>query len=381
VKTQPTPEVVLASSGKLKWVPSAQFPYVPAFAPSTQELYFKTLPDGTLQPIIQLKDKAHMDYDKHGTTTSFGPTPKDLDLSQAAVTMDKISKGVKRLNDATKELNELPDDQDATPELTTFVNPVKYLETSEAAAWFTGAVQRMTAIDGKIPDVYRIYAAIAEPIISMTDESDIVENFRSSNTYIELREKMNASINTVSPALWAHANKKATETINRVLKQNTSLSLTIESFVVDIQETVDYLGTKYGTTIQSAFLKHQKQVIGAMFENMGNAAAEMESSILDGLVFAEDARPKITFVASQYSLTYLNCVSYELDIELQPGISSAVLSDSTPAIHALISGLFKDVEERGGNFLRHLIRTNDGRILEAARGYVGADFLMVTLVN
>lgn len=374
---------VPASDGTIKWRPSSKWPYLPAYTPSTHALYFKQQPDGAVEPIVLPKDPAAMDYDRHATVTSFGPVPKGLDLSHAKETMTNIDRGIKQLNGATEQL---ADDAPITPEITTFIKKDMVLDTCETSAWFTGALERMQAPDGKIPSVYRIYASIGDPLVSDKDETAWVNNFGNSNTFIELREKMNAAISEVSPELWGTANLKATATINRVVAQNLSIpDLTIDSFVADIEDLITHLGNKFGDQIQSAFLKHQRQLINAMFQNFDTAADDMAAQFLEGRTYAEGVEPKITFMASNYSLTYLNCMSHELDITVERSTAVAVTQIYSPVMNELLDGLFKDADSRGDTILRHLIRTNDGRILEATRGYIamarGSDFYLLTLIK
>jgi hypothetical protein len=374
------PTEVLASSGLIKWKPSARWPYLPAYTPSKQELYFTIQADGTVEPIIKERNDAVMDYDKHATVASFGPVPKNLDLSGAQATMANIEQGIKQLNGATERAAE--ESATDTPEITTFVNRQVLLDTCENSAWFRGAMLRLTAPKDEVPAVYRTYALIADPVISLKDESDVIQNFSKSSTFIELREKLTAAIPEVSTELWSTANMKATTAINRVIAQNMSIpDLTIDSFVVDIQELIEHLGNKFGDNIQQAFLKHQRTLINSMFQSFEDATEDMSVNLFEGLNFPDGVEPKITFIASKYSLTYLNCISHELDIALTQGIAVGVMKALSPVMNELLVGLFKDAEEHGDLFYRHLLRTNDGRILEATRGYIGDDFYLLTLVK
>lgn len=376
-----TPVEVLASSGEIKWKPSAQWPYIPAYVPSSQDLFFTRHPDGSVEPIVKQKEAASMDYDRHATQTSFGPVPKGFDLSNAQKTMSDIEQGIKQLNGATEQLAA---NKPVTPEITTFVKKQTILDTCESSVWLTGAIERMMAPDGKIPSVYRVYASIADPLISQKDETESINNFGKSSTFIELREKLNAAIPEISAELWGTANLKITSAINRVLSQNLSIpDLTIDSFVADIEDLINHLGNKFGDVIQSAFLKNQRQLINAMFQDFGAAAEDLANNFLDDRKFADGVQPKITFLASNYSMTFLNCVAHELDIGLAQGVAVAVTKELAPIVNELLVGLFKDADARGDTFLRHLIRTNDGRILEASRGYIKitGDFYLLTLIK
>lgn len=142
------------------------------------------------------------------------------------------------------------------------------------------------------------------------------------------------------------------------------------------------LARDYGQAIQDAFLKYQKQNIAAEFKVLdAECSADMTSVFLDGKIYPEGSTPKITYLASDYSLTYLNCVSHELELELAPQIGAAITKALTPIMFKLIEGLFHDIDLKNNNFARHLIRTNDGRIMETCRGNVGESFYILTLIK
>lgn len=372
------PEEVPATSGKIKWRPSPSYPYFPAYNPEKAELFFKKEADGTVVPILKERNVAVMDYDRHGT--SFGPVPRMLELNDTARTLALIEQGVKELNKAVGEA--ATDGEEAEKKLTTYVKREFIAETCISAAWFNGSLERLTTPDGKMPDVFRVYARITDPIIGEKDESDAVKNFGSSKTYIELREKLDASVNEISPKLWATANGKMTRLVNRVIRQNLSIpGLEIESFVADIQDLIDILGNKYGDVVQNSFLKHARENIASAFQLLYEDIAKgMTQDFLADRQFPNDAVPQFTYLASDYSLTYLNCWSYELGVQLADGIASAITPTALPLLHELLDGLFKDVDANPAQFERHLITTNDGRVLEATRGYIGQDFYLLTLL-
>lgn len=368
-----------ASEGKVKWRPSIQYPYLPAYAPSTQEMFFKYQPDGSVEFIVRLKDKNAMDYARH-STKCFGPIPKTFDITNASETMLNIEKGIQEMN---KVVNEVDEDGKPVAEVKPFVYNGTFLDTCETSAWLIGARQRLIdSKDGELPMIYRFHSFIADPIISLVDEIDAVKNFANSSTFIELREKINVAVKDASPELWGTANRRMTDTINRVLKQNLSLpGVTIDSYIDDISDLIEYIGNKFGDTIQKEFLEHQAELIQGTFQNLGSNAEDLTTAFLEDHDFPEGVEPKITYIASHYSMTYLNCVSYELDLELAKDTASAVLPTLHPMLHQLIDSLFTDIDKKSDKYLRHLIRTNDGRVLEVTRGYIGKDFYLITLLK
>lgn len=378
------------ASGLIKWQPSNRFPYIPASAPTVGEIWLRKhpptreYPNGLVEPFLKEKD-SNMDFDKHATGHVFGPVPRSLDISSAAATMSKIDQGVRKINNTVA----MTETEKAAPEVTTLVNQAVMLETSLESAWLAGALKRLTSPTGELPDVYRAYAKIAQPIITGVDMTDVIKNFGQSKTYIELREKLQASIDEKTiPALWGEINHKLTVLVNRILQQKLALTgsdgqaITIDSYIADIEDLIQFLGKEFGQNVQQAFLKNQKDEIHSVFLTLDekNASVVTDNYLAD-MIFSEGNKPVITYVASDYSLTYLNCLSYELDIDLAKGLGTLITEAVTPVANAMLSGLFDDINERGNSFERHLITTNDGRILEAARGYLGDKNFLLTLVK
>ena len=78
----------------------------------------------------------------------------------------------------------------------------------------------------------------------------MVTYYGASKSFIELREKLDNTVNEVSGELWSIANRKMTKLVNRILKQNLSIStLSIDSFVHDNQDLLTTLLEKQGQLI------------------------------------------------------------------------------------------------------------------------------------
>jgi hypothetical protein len=364
-----------AASGKIKWKPSVKYPYFPASTPSLGELWLRKHPDGSVEPFFKERDQS-MDYDRHAIGGVFGMAPRQLDLSHAADTMQRIEDGIKQVNKAAVA----PQEEKSKPEIITYVKPEATIVTDEVSALLNGALARLAVPGGRIPDVYRVHAIIADPIVTMHDETDAVKNFGASKSYIELREKLNSALNEISPELWGAVNTKMTTLVNRILKMNLGLvNVSIDSFVTDIEDLLNYLGKK-GNLYRESFEKHAREVIYAAFQTLLNDhSSGFTEGFIDGLEFADGGKPQLTYVASNYSLTYLNALSYELDIELSKDTASVVTKALSPIMNEMLEGLFTSTE--GSCFERYLIITNDGRQLEATKGYLNESAYLLTLVK
>jgi hypothetical protein len=371
------------ASGKIKWKPSATQPYLPACAPSAGEIWLRKYPDGRVEAF--LKEKEEVDYTKHVIGQIFGPAPRSLDLSHRAETMAKIEEGIRKINGVVA----LPESERHTPEVTTLVAPTMLLETTLEAAWIVGGLNRLTAPSELVPDVYRAHARIATPVITKVDESELVAGLAASKTYLSLRDKLSAAVaEGATPGLWSLIETKMTALVNRILQQKLALpnasgeALSIDSFLNDVEDLVSYLGKEYGQNVQQAFLKNQRKEIQSAFASLSEDSAKNLTTIfMAGLKFDETSKPIITYVSSDFSLTYLDCMSYELDVDLAKNLGTLVTATLSPVLHTMLEGLFSEVEESGVDYERHLIMTNDGRVLEAACGYLGEKAYLLTLVK
>lgn len=377
---QQVAQEVPAAGNLSMWRPSQKYPYLPAYNPAKQVLYFLDEGAGVIQPILKPKD-SQVDYDRHATNATFGPVPATVNLSDPAAVLGRIDDGVKQLKaeQAAPRQTQGPEfkNRDA------LIKTGTICETSEAMAIFQGSVS--LAMVQKVPDIYRACARVAEPVVSKVDESSLVEDYAKSTSFNQLRDKLNATAASATPAMWHAANNKATALINRLLKQNLSLpDWAIGSFVLDYAELVALLRQTYGDAIPAALEKHQADNIKANFQLMyADTAKTMTDTFLEDYKPPEGKEaPQITYLSSDLSLTYLNCLAHELDIELNSAtLGAAVSQENTPELYALLEDLFKYVEANGGDFDRHLIITNDTRILEASQGYLGDGVYILTLIK
>lgn len=378
---------VLATESIVQWAPSITQPYIPAYNPIIQELYYRLGSQGEVTHAI-IKERAMpvMEYERHKLATVFGQPPASMDFSNNVEVSVNLLSGVKNVNTATKAIDDEKVNGDS-PEVTPFIRHSIICEASLEAAWFSGEIDRMEAVDGQLPYAYRAYARVATPTISTTDETEFVLGFGATKTFIELRDKLNGCVTDVSSELWNNANRKMTAVVNRVLMQNMSIpELSIDSFVHDIQDLIEYLNTKFGQRIQNAFLKNQKQYISSVFQIMHDSIADgMTKGYLDGITFKGGVEPKITYMSSDYCLTFLNCNSFELELELSKNTSAAIYKYVSPAMYELLEGMFKQSECPVTECPRYLIRTNDGRVMEATVGAIAAQnegkFYLLTLIE
>lgn len=393
IQPAPQPTSQLIPAAQVRFRPTKDNPYVPAYNPLEFELFFEPQPDGGMKPKLQPRSEK-LDYERHAVSTTFGPRARELDTSKQAQVLERIQKGVESINAPQEqpETGEVADDEVTLP-FYAMTRENLLLDSSETLVWLTAGLERMgQRVDERIPDIYRVWAKVAEPIVGLQDETPFVRNFASCESFLDLRDKLNAAVNRISSGLWGAAEMRMTRAVNRMLKQNLSIpKLSIDSFTADIEDLLKLLENRYGELITGAIKKHEAEVIRQVFGCLCDAEAEaLSESHIDPKDYPEDAQPRVTYLSSAQSFTLLNCRAHELNIELAADVGAFVHPRATPVMHALLKGLFDAAHEvelaasKQGmecEFHRHLIRTADGRILEATRGFLSDDHFLLTLVE
>jgi len=386
---------VLIPYKDLKYSGSLTFPYFPAFHPSQHDLFYQVEPNGSTIPKFKERTTA-VDYDKHAlTNTVFGTAPKKLDMVNHLEMLSRVQKGVRVMRDETAKPGEIETPMGASglerDPGTTYVMDKWISASSLDSAWVQGQIERVkwNLSAKELPGVFRVYAEVLIPTVSELDESELVKTLNGAKSFLELAQLINQNLNTMSPSLYGIVNRRMTQTLNRILAQNISLpNVSITSFVEDIGDLLNYVEEKFGAVVKDAVVRHQREhIASALAVAPDDLAKSMTETLMDRFEFEEGKAPKVTFVSSSYSLTYLNVISHALDLELNDQGASAVLKQMTPMFYDMLTTLFEEVEKQPDfvNFDRHLIMTLDGRILEATKGYMGEaagqKFYLLTLVE
>jgi hypothetical protein len=361
----------------LKWKRSDHQPYHPSYNPVTHQLFYQRLADGTVNAVV--KQRANiMDYDRHKTRSVFGPIPPSMDLSTTDQVMQNLSKG---LQEITEE--KTARDAEETPAFKTRVREAWYADTSIASCWLKGAIEwAKSTEDGKRPDIYRQYGQVVDATISIEDENHYVESFRDAGTFMELKTLLDEAYGEVSTSLWYKANERITEMVNRVLTFNLALTdVSIDSFVNDFDELVQYLRDEHGDVVLKAFVRNQRRLIVGIFETMLTEVWQQLSDDLIDDVLIDNVKPKLTFLTSNVSFTYLNCLAHELSIEFAPGETAVLMKSATPVFYQVVKDIIEEAQTFPTTVDRQLIQTLDGKILEVDVGFIGEDMYVVRLLK
>ncbi|WP_144106755.1 hypothetical protein [Paraburkholderia sp. BCC1886] len=366
-----------AQTTKLKWTPSEHQPYHPSYNPVTHQLFYQRLASGQVNAFVTQR-KDIMDYDRHKTSSAFGPMAPSLDLTNTDQIMKNLNRGVVEIEqERVQRTEELP------AKLTTRVREAWYADVSVAGCWLKGAVEWANSTENGVkPEIFRLYAQVTEAAVGLEDESAFVDNFRDAETFLELKEALNNAFGDVSPALWYRANKRATDMVNRVLALNMSVTeVSIDSFTHDIEDLLAYLNDSMGELIFKAFVQNQRTLIRGIFETVSEDTHNALTELILGEAEIEGKKPKLTFLVSNVSFTYLNCLSHQLSIEFAKDIPAVLLKSQTPVLYQVIKDAVEEAQSFSATVDRVLIQTLDGKILEADVGFLGDELFVIRLLK
>jgi hypothetical protein len=371
-------------STKLKWRPSMKQPYSLAYNPRTQLMYLKKEADGTVTQLVKERTENSMDHEKHRLPTTFGAVPKHVDTNKSAESLKRVQAGVKELTTIVGD-GEAGEEPPKKP-LVQVIEEAWVLDTSESLAWLQGTLKCMSTMrDATLPDVFRIRAQVAEPFVAAVDETGAIESFAQAKSYSELREMMLSVEGSMTVPLFRAVNEKMTAVINRQLSQCLSIpDIRISSFIEDAEAVAPTIEKFYGETFSNAFLGNQVKNIKAAFAKFVNEEDEvlLTDALLMDREYSKDKGPKITYLVSNFTLTYLNVNAVELELELDPQDKIAsMITTEMPELYELARSIIEATNGVDDNFHRHLIRTVDDHILEVTNGLIGQDVYLIRKIK
>jgi len=371
-----------ASISKYKWRPTDQQRYIPAYAPSKSELYYKINP----QTNVVIALTRPMDFDQHNVPNAARVISKSFSDKAPIQTQQLDYRQVNDiLEDANEQVSKDSRDHKAIEELTDFGSmktsvhrDVSLTTFSEQDVWHVAALKR--AHNKVIPKLFRTYAVIRSPIVGLVDENEFIESLGNQKTYSDLKNKLiEGSENGISPEVVSTVNRYITKVINNILKMEIGVNTSIDSFVTDYDELIVALRKKYGDIVVNAFADGAFDAIDAAFLSINdNGNSDV---IMEGFSFDPENQPKLTFINRIISVTLIDLLAVELDIELSETTPFQLRSSEHPHLYKLARDLFADVRADGYSVESNLVRTKDGVILRLTKGYFGNDSYQLTIVT
>jgi hypothetical protein len=358
------------------WRPNAVQPYLPAYNPSTHLMFHQIFPDGAVGIVVKELTQAMMDWKQHNMGSVFGPAAKVQKMG--AKDMDEVWADVKALNHADM-VSDVPAVEGAAEVVPVWIDTAWKISTSMEAAILNVRLSHQTACmkEGKDLLAFESYGSVLQIVPGKEDHTAQLVRLGSVETYVGLAEKLKALKGDIPDNLWYLIDQTMTETINRLLRKNLSLALEIERFSDDIGPLFSHVEKK-GSAIFQAFNANQESTIRTALATIPEDQRKMmDEQLLAGIT----DQVSLTYLTQETSFTVLDCMSHDLEVELQDGLAVAVLDSMVPEIYALVHGIFDRADNVEAEFARHLILTNDLKVIEVTRGHVGKDFYLMSVVN
>src|SRR5439155_11693221 len=118
---------------------------------------------------------------------------------------------------------------------------------------------------------------------------------------------------------------------------------------------------------------HQERELRKLMNFDGDAEVYVMTQVPEG---NHHLRPFV--FAMPTKMISLNEVGYNLDLDMLPGVSSAILPESNPFFHDLVQEL---LTKSGESFGRFYVQTADLRVLEASRSFMNEKAILMRLVK
>ncbi|MBB5409172.1 hypothetical protein HDG34_003113 [Paraburkholderia sp. HC6.4b] len=353
----------------LVWFPFRDQLYHPIYDPDAHQLFYQKLAGGDVLAVLRNRGD-DMDYDRHRTKSVFGPIPPALDLDDRERVADRLQQGLKEIRQERQAREE-----EAVPEVCTRVKEAVIEESSLEAVWLQAAIEwQASAESGDRPGIFRVYGDVYDIAVGDEDESDFVESLRTAGTFRNLRRTLDDQYGVVSESLWHKANDRATRLVNRVLALNLGLRETsIDSFTEDLEALLQMLRQSHGAAMVEALERHQRTLIAAIYrETPGDNQAFITDGLCDSWPEGLD-RPKLTFMSSWSSLTFVNCTSHELAVEWASDTAALVTRHAVPVFYQIVRDIVEEARVVGHNLEHYLLQTTDGKIIEIGTAFLADD--------
>lgn len=372
--------IVKASESDYVWKPSEQQRYFPAYAPSKSELYLKINP----QTGVVIAMPRPMDYDEHSIPNLARVTASSFDdkrefqqnLLDPRLVNDQLEDANERVAQDSKNHKVIQELTETGAQQTTVHRSLDLVAHTEDSVWHKAAILRARVKDA--PKIFRTYAVVSAPIVGAEDQTfiDVISN---KKTYAEVRQVILDNAESVHPEVLAMVNRYMTRVINDVLKCELSLKgWKMDSFVTDYPELEEKLRAIKGDVIANAFADGAYDTIEAAFQEVNE---ETKSALTAGLLGDTDDEVAVTFITHIQSLTLIDLLAVELDIQLSNEFPSQLRSSEHPHLYKLVKDLYQDERVDGYSVYQNLIRTKDGVILKLTRGLLGNESYQLTIVE
>jgi len=274
----------------------------------------------------------------------------------------------------------------------------QYVDTTWAVDAFLDDVIFRTKLDCRLHQaikgrcsVYRSFATIAKPIVTSENYDNVFKELMDVRKLVDIGKKLKSigtACNRVSieadvsgredMALYCHEiDVWLTELMNHFLMYNLSLGkVSIESFSDDIEELRTYLHDNFNVNYINAYDRFEDELLNT---RKSSPLDDSAAAILRDSFGVKEEGVTASFIPINYSLTYVDLMSQELNVHLESDEALLIQSQQTPMLYELADSLFNQMDAWPYRTSRNLIITRDDKIYRLHKGYLGINSYLISL--
>lgn len=246
--------------------------------------------------------------------------------------------------------------------------------------------------------VFRCFAVLTKPYATPLDFNELIfkeAGVTKFKTFLEVKELIidinrkarvlaqeEGSISQSLIAFGVELNRRMTKMLNAFLKYNLSLeSVELDDFIEDIADLRDYLKKSFSSAYAEALDRYEYDTVPELFKTqLQGFETEQRMNLVEiGKDGEVDGADNVTFLSAAYSLTYLDALSSELNLNV--GKEGLLIKESiSPVLFNAAKSLFCKKEWLGIIPTEHLLITSDNVIYQLRKGYMGHESYLISLV-
>jgi hypothetical protein len=246
--------------------------------------------------------------------------------------------------------------------------------------------KRHQASSGKC-GVYRIFATIISPVVTNESYDHVFYDVMKSRRFADIAKKLKVMAARCNSAdketdvldlvmYMNHINGYLTSMVNRFLRNNLSLRVSIDSFVSDIEDLRMYLKDHVDISYATAYDHFEKEVLTESIESPvdDDMMDDVKSSFLD-----QEDTFSVSFLPVNYSVTYVDILASELAIELDDEYETVQIEETiNPLLYKLASSTFEQLKAYPYHCSRHLLVTRDDHLYEIYKGVFANETYLIS---
>lgn len=379
-----------AKTSPLVFIPNKEVPYPPFVKRSEKELFVRQEFDSDGVAFVRFSvakrsEDSMFDYDTHTTLTQMGVHPSTRERPSRS----DIEHAQQRIMRSLEERENVIEDNSVAVEFAVNKRNTYTFVGSLESLIMDNEIARNTALsveEGKeqVIHVFGTNAFMIESLGELTSrEKDILDGFKVAETFMDLVRELKIKAPRINKRAWRTIERRMTRIVNYTLRQQLSTEMTIDSFVMDMEELLDVLA-QTAPLVHSRLIQHESAIIKnalckANDEMIASADEDNESPVSDCLSSAIMGGPS-TILVSEASCYWLNIDSEELDIELYKNVGNTILPPQSKLLFNL-SLFIKSQRTSNDPLITDYVILSDGVVLAMNNGLIGTDFVVVSIAK